>query len=218
MPSHREQNSDGGFHLSELWSGSLSNAWWALPESDDTVEAAPLRSPLGSLVPRRSIYTRNGIAWISMRAWSSKARQADVAAMRVAKQTLDASVIDAAADEIGHFIGKVFGQMEGWAVSTVAVGHSRRPDSFAVRLAEGVAAKVGLPFVKIFKDRFVSGTSHPKEFAKLPPLDMLTEVTQPLILIDDVATSGWHLEEALNCIRQRGVPAVAIAWISGTVK
>ncbi len=187
----------------------------------ETVEVepgVPVASPLGSLVSRRSIYTRNGIAWLSVRAWSSRARKEDVAALRSAKRSVDQVVIDGAAAEIADFAGMLIGRPVDWMVSTVAVGHSRRPDSFAVRMAEAVAGRLDVPFSKLFADRFVDGVSHPKEFSKLPQLNMLVQPTQPVILVDDVATSGWHLEEALTRLRQSGVPAMAIAWISGTVK
>ncbi|BCH32623.1 hypothetical protein MesoLjLc_45530 [Mesorhizobium sp. L-8-10] len=204
--------------MPENWTGGASSAWWAMPEQLPDPEAAPPASPLGSLVSRRAIYTRNGVAWLSVRAWSHKARQHDIAVMRAAKRALDPQVIAGAADELAHFAGLCLGPLPGWLVSTVAVGHSRRPDSFAVRLAEGVAERLGMPFEKIFADRFVEGVSHPKEFSKLPPLERLAEPNRPVLLIDDVATSGWHIEEALTDIRRAGVPALALAWISGTVK
>lgn len=112
----------------------------------------------------------------------------------------------------------LFGSLPGWTVLSTAVGHSRRPDSFAVRLAEAVAKEISRPFVKIFADRFVSGGSHPKEFANLPALQLRAEVTSPILLVDDVATSGWHMEEALTKLRSLGAPAFGVAWISGTVK
>ena len=112
----------------------------------------------------------------------------------------------------------LFGPLRGWTVSTVAVDHSRRPDSFAVRLAQGVAAELDLRFAKIFADRFVAGVSHPKEFSKLPPLQRAVDPTEPVLLVDDVATSGWHLEEAITNLRGCGIACLAVTWISGTIR
>ncbi|BBK42797.1 hypothetical protein STVA_28170 [Allostella vacuolata] len=36
--------------------------------------------------------------------------------------------------------------------------------------------------------------------------------------MDDVVTSGWHMEEALGMIRSTGHMTVGFAWIGGTVK
>jgi orotate phosphoribosyltransferase len=38
-----------------------------------------------------------------------------------------------------------------------------------------------------------------------------------MIVVDDLATSGWHVEESLNALRSLGVSASAFVWITGTV-
>lgn len=42
--------------------------------------------------------------------------------------------------------------------------------------------------------------------------------TGPTIVIDDVATSGWHIAEALERIRENGVTAFGASWIGGTIR
>jgi hypothetical protein len=116
---------------------------------------------------------------------------------------------------VADLVKLLLGRAPGFTVFTVAVGHSRRPDSFAVRLA---AAELDLPFAKILADRFAKGVSHPKELKKLRPLERLTLPTTPVPLIDDVATSGWHLEETVTNLRAAIVTCLAIAWISGTIR
>jgi hypothetical protein len=81
-----------------------------------------------------------------------------------------------------------------------------------------VAEQLGLGFAEVFEDRFVDGASHPKEFAKLPPLAFRHTPAAPALVIDDLATSGWHIEEALGMIRGLGLPAFGAVWIAGTVK
>jgi predicted amidophosphoribosyltransferase len=71
--------------------------------------------------------------------------------------------------------------------------------------------------VQVFADRFCSGVSHPKEFAKLPPLEQIAEPLASMILIDDLATSGWHVKESLTTLRRLGTSASALVWITGTV-
>jgi hypothetical protein len=96
-------------------------------------------------------------------------------------------------------------------------GHSRRPDCFGKRLAQCVAEVLELPFLQVFADRFCSGVSHPKEFTKLPPLHQIADPLASMIVIDDLAVSGWHVEESLFALRSRGVSASAAVWISGAV-
>jgi hypothetical protein len=201
-------------------------AWWPHRVAE-VVERTPARpaagpaanaSPLGSLVYRRAIYSRNDVCWFSARSWSSRSRRADVDALKAAKRRLDPGVIASAAEELAEMVRLLVGAPKGWLVTTVPVGHSRRPDSFAVQVAGGVASRLGLEFDKVFADRFVAGSSHPKEYRKLPPLCRLRGVATPAIIVDDVATSGWHLEESLTHLRAMSVPVLAVSWISGSVR
>ena len=71
--------------------------------------------------------------------------------------------------------------------------------------------------MRAFTDCFVSGSSHPKTFADLPPLQWNMPPTAPVLLVDDLATSGCHVEEAGLMLRSLGRPALALTWISGMV-
>jgi len=78
--------------------------------------------------------------------------------------------------------------------------------------------KLGRPFLKILADRFVTGVRHPKKFEKLPALEVIAHPAErTVILIDDVATSGWHMEEALLRLRAKGFVAISVVWLRGTV-
>lgn len=175
-------------------------------------------SPLGSLVYRPTLYRRNGVAWASVRSWRADAKMRDLVAFKRAKAAVDAAVIEAAAAEIAAVAGLLFGPLAGWQAVNIPCGHSRRPDCFGKRLAQRTAAQLGIAFDQLFADRFCSGVSHPKEFAKLPPLTRLAQPSGPALVIDDVATSGWHIEEALGALRGAGVPAFGLAWLSGDVR
>jgi hypothetical protein len=72
-------------------------------------------------------------------------------------------------------------------------------------------------WAQIFADRPCSGVSHPKEFAKLQPLEPIADPCKSMILIDDLATSGWHVEESLTALRGLGASASAFVWITGAV-
>ena len=82
---------------------------------------------------------------------------------------------------------------------------------------EGSPAPAGIG--RLFRGRFVSGVSHPKEFSKLAPIELAEAPAGMVVLvIDDVATSGWHMEEALNTLRDAGATAIGATWIGGNVE
>lgn len=171
---------------------------------------------LSSLVQRPSIYQRNGVSYIAARNWRSDAKRGAIQELKRAKATRCCETCAQGVEDVAAVIAGLLGSSPAAVVTSVPCGHSRVPDCLGRRLAEGVAAKLGIPYVQSWHDRFVSGVSHPKEFAKLPPLEWLEKPRQSTILIDDVATSGWHMEEALNALRGAGVEASGVAWIGGT--
>lgn len=172
----------------------------------------------GDTQPRLAIFGRNDVSWIAARAWCANRKKADIAALKAAKACVDPRLVEQAADELAGVLVKIWGRGGPALVSTVPVGHSCRPDSFAVQLAAGVAQRLDLSFAKLFADRFVSGSSHPKEFRKLPPVEMVERPEQRQIyLIDDVSTSGWHLEESMTALRASGYAVQSAVWIGGVV-
>lgn len=181
--------------------------------------ASPARPPVfGSLIWRPNNYQRNATAYLAARSWRADAKKADIARLKAAKAAIAPAVLADAADDLVEVIRTHFGSLAGWSITCIPCGHSRRADCFGKQLAQRIAEQAGVPFVQVWDDRFCSGVSHPKEFQKLPPLDWIVEPPRvPVLVVDDVATSGWHMEEALLSLREVGVVAQGLVWIGGTV-
>ena len=172
---------------------------------------------LGSLVYRPMVFRRNDVGWVSACAWRAGAKADDIAALKRAKRDLAPRLIDGTADLLAGLIRQLRGDRAAGAVTGVPCGHSRRPDCLGKQIAQAVAEALGVPFLQVFADRPCSGVSHPKEFAKLPPLEQIADPRPSMILIDDLATSGWHVEESLVALRGLGSSASAFVWITGAV-
>ena len=172
---------------------------------------------LGSLVYRPTVFRRNEVGWIAACAWRARAKGDDVVALKRAKRDLDPVLIGQVADSVATVIRQLHGGRSADAITTVPCGHSRRLDCFGKRLAQVVGRSLGLPFLQVFADRPCSGVSHPKEFRKLPPLRQIADPVSSMILIDDLATSGWHIEESLTALRSLGASTSGFVWIGGTV-
>lgn len=115
-----------------------------------------------------------------------------------------------------NLIEEIFGDKAADAITCIPCGHSKRADCFGKQLANGVAALLDIPFVQVFADRPLLGASHPKTCASLPPLQQQIAVPPPsIIIIDDLATSGWHIEEAMVRLRSSRVKVTSVVWISG---
>lgn len=168
------------------------------------------------LVERPALRSRNAVGYMTVRSWRADSRKAQVAALKEQKAAPVSDLVDIAASEVVAFLGKYVPVADA-VVTSVPCGHSRRADCFGKRLAQAVARIAGLPFVQVWADRFCDGVSHPKEFSRLPPLEWERIPDRLTVVIDDVATSGWHIEEAVTALRGKGVPAIAVAWIGGSV-
>jgi len=172
---------------------------------------------LGSLIYRPTVFRRNDVAWVAACAWRARAKADDVAALKRAKRNLDRPLIDGAAELLAGLVHQLCGDRAANAITSVPCGHSRRADCLGKQMAQAAADALDLPFLQVFADRPCSGVSHPKEFAKLPPLERIADPCRSMILIDDLATSGWHIEESLSALRSLGASASAFVWITGAV-
>ena len=168
------------------------------------------------LVKRFAIRSRNDVLYCTLRSWRAGARQRQIAAFRKEKRSDDMSLVGTAAEEISSFLLRL-APVPDPVITCVPCGHSRRPDCWSKRLAQAVAARGQGRFVQVWRDRLCAGGSHPKEFRNLPPLEWLNVPDRFTVVVDDISTSGWHLEETLGALRGSGVPSMAIAWIGGEV-
>ena len=208
-----------GFSASEA--AALLRGQSIVPDRPQRAVAPPLQglgalAELTTFAPR--LRRRIDVAFIACRAWRADCRTIAIETMKKQKREPAPSFVDAVAAEIGGVVAGMFGAGAFDAVASVACGHSRTSECMGKLIAVAVAECSGVPYRKLFNDRFVWGVSHPKEFRKLPELTWLAAPVGRTLLVDDIATSGWHLKEALDLIRSRGCAASAVAWIGGELR
>lgn len=188
------------------------------PEKLEIEEDSGRPAVFGSLLYRPHVRSRHGVAFIVVRSWLATARAQDLWQLKLIKAELPPEMIAAIAGDIAAAVTSLTGSLFR-AVVPVTCGHSNRPDCFSFRLGLAVAGLLGIEFSPCFKPRLVKGSSHPQENAKLPPLEFMTSPpAAPSLLLDDVTTSGFHMEEALIALRGRGTPALGVAWVGGTIR
>ncbi|BBK33428.1 hypothetical protein STHU_40620 [Allostella humosa] len=170
------------------------------------------------LLWRPALRHRGGFAYLTVRSWRASTRIEDLADFRREKRLKRPELIGLAADEVAGELAALLQPRPPWIVTAVAPGHSRERLSWAVLLAIAVAERLKLPFVELFHTRPVNGSSHPRQNLALPPLEWAATPANPAIVVDDVATSGWHMAEALGALRDCGIPAIGAAWIAGIVR
>jgi len=166
----------------------------------------------GSTVWRPRILTRYGVRAFSLRTWSSKSKQQELAVLRRVKRDLPPAAVAEMAGEVSDFIESAYGRYDG-AITSIACGHSRRPDCLSCQLGRAVAEQLGVRVVEAFAFRPLEGHSHPLGFMETPPLQVVHAPSR-VIVIDDVWTSGFHMHEALSALRAAGSEASGIVWLA----
>ena len=207
------------FKISKDW-----EEFWKVFPLQDQVPPRPRQAsylsdaadPLDYLVDRPKIFRRNAVSYMAAKTWRQGIKPQQIEAMRQAKRTCEWPTLTKASVDICAMMSGLFGKPSDILVTSIPCGHSRVANCFSTRLGQSVAAALGLPFEPVWAHRFLNGSSHPTQSRKLPPLKRLFDPVGPVIVIDDIISTGTHMEQALLDLRRTGNVASGFAWISGS--
>ena len=167
-----------------------------------------------TLLAKQRLLTRNTTSYVALRQWRKPIKAYQISALKALKSQPDNSLTKLAADEMCNSIKKIYGN-DFDIVVPVPGGSSGRSNSFSVELARQIAENLNVRFSDILVPAPVrTGSSHPAKSAKLQPYRLSGAETGRALIIDDVATSGRHLELAAEALLQCCSHASAIVWIA----
>jgi hypothetical protein len=167
-----------------------------------------------TLVVRRAIRTRGKLHYVSLRNWRSGLKEHQISTLKAIKRTRVEQLAARAGVECAHEINRLVGTSTFKYVVPVPCGHSEPGKCLAHELAKAIGATLHVPVIAAFAHMLQKGSSHPKTNVRRPGMKLIQQVPGPAILIDDVATSGRHLEEANDILQAEGVETFAMAWIA----
>ena len=181
--------------------------------SDQSAAAFLLRT----LPIRPRLLRRNNVSYIGVRTWRAALKEYQIDALRALKEQQDTDgfariVAKEIAEEMISQLGK------GFICQVVPVpgGSSARPDAFSVRIANWVAKDLGCRMVDALVGNTVAaGSSHPRKSANLHPYEVTEQLQGATLIVDDVISSGKHMELAIKALRSKGIMCFAIGWIAG---
>jgi predicted amidophosphoribosyltransferase len=170
---------------------------------------------LETLVQRRAMRSRHDVCYVTLRSWRQSIRNYQISALKALKKHAPQSLAGAIAGEIGDDVKSLFGVASFRAVVPMPCGHSGGESCLSVAIAQALGRDLGLPVAHALALPPMKGSSHPKANVKRPGMLLMTPVEGPVLLVDDVATSGSHMEEAITLLRGQGASVLAISWIGG---
>ncbi len=173
---------------------------------------------LETLVRRRALRSRNGVSYVTLRAWRQPVREHQIKALRAIKRLRPHALAAEIASEIADDVGALFGAGGFRAVVPMPCGHSKAGKCLSAEIARSLARMLSLPVAHALALSEERGSSHPKTNAKRAAMRLAAPVEGPVLLVDDVATSGRHIEEASSLLRAQkpGCGVLAVAWIGGS--
>ena len=96
-------------------------------------------------------------------------------------------------------------------------GSSGEANSFSVMLAREVAADLNVPFCNVLEPQGQKGKSAPIKSANLKPYVVNEIIAGPILVIDDVMTSGHTVNEFAACLKRHGAARVTNLVFARTI-
>ena len=146
-----------------------------------------------SLPIKRTIHIRNGVAYLTVRAWRQREKAQQIAAFKRLKRCPSSDLVGYATDDLAATLTALFGAGRDLTFTHVPCGHSGHAQCLSRRLAEEVAAACGGRYMPLWHDRPQTGSSHPRTIVARPPLRWKSWPAGRTIVIDDVATASGAL-------------------------
>jgi len=168
---------------------------------------------LSTLVPQRRMLRRGEIPYHALAKWRASLKAWQIAALRALKRDPPQALVDRIADDLADAARAFWGTGTYRAVVPVPCGNSG-PGCLAERLAEATALRLTVPMIAAFEPIAVKGSSHPRRNARRPAMVLAEAPKVPVLLIDDVATSGRHIEEAALILRRTAPAVLPLVWIA----
>lgn len=168
-----------------------------------------------SLIVKRTLRVRGKVTFITLRTWRVAAKATQIDALQTIKEAPNAASLRPLVREICDSVDNIYAGIDFQAVVPMPRGHSKADPCLSELLAMEVAAAMGVPFIAALKGKSVPGKSHPKQSYSMSSYKVDQPVAGPVLLIDDVATTGIHMEKAVTALRGHGASPFGIAWIGG---
>lgn len=165
-----------------------------------------------TLVRSRTISTAGDLGYTTLRRWRSPLKPHQLSAMRALKREREPELVARIVGEIGDWIEIAYGKGMFDAVVAVPCGHSGS-DCLSAHLGAGLAQRLQIAHVTAFRPLSVTGSSHPRTNATRPSMTLIERPRGHVVVVDDIATSGSHITEAMRLLRPHARSVAGIAWI-----
>lgn len=171
---------------------------------------------LKTLTTQSVLHKRGSCRYLTVRSWRSAIKDYQIVALKALKVAPPSTFIEFGAQEIAAAARETFGVAHLKAIVPIPGGNSGLTKSLSVLLAERVGAILGVPINELLIGEAMRlSASTPRKSAGLKPYGLRAQPPEAVLLVDDVASSGRHLELGADALRKGGASVNCVAWIGG---
>ena len=170
---------------------------------------------IGTLAPK---FNRKGdYRWLSIRAWDSGEKEQIKWLKRIKSEQLPEDM-EAIAEEFTVTIRQFIWKTDTCFICNAPQGHSKTEKHFISEVAKLVAEKLDCPYVKMFEDRHLKGSTYATTQQDRGGIIVIGHSDKPVcIFIDDVCTTGMTMISCIRALREK-YTLIPITWIYGKRK
>lgn len=175
---------------------------------------AASRFLIDTLIKKQRLLARNGCAYVALRQWRKAIKPYQISALTALKSRNDDSFEEEIAAEMAAAIMRVYGNAFQYVVP-IPGGSSGRSDSLSVKLAGRIAKLLKSEYANVLVGQPVAkGKSHPAKSALLQPYVVKGNINGNVLIVDDVSSSGQHIELATKALRPLSTYCTSVVWIA----
>ena len=178
-------------------------------DADNDLKIMPVN--IGVYYPK---FNRQGnFRWLSIRTWDTSEKKQQIQWMKQVKAEQNPVAIDMIAREFETTIRELIRRTDCCFVCNAPQGHSKTKKHFISEVGKVLAKKLGCPYVKMFADRHISGSTYPRVQNDRGEIKVIGHSEKPVcILIDDVCTSGMTMISCIQALKDE-YTLIPVSWI-----
>ena len=171
----------------------------------------------GSLVQRPNLRKRHSVYYLTTHSWRKDIKKYQISAIKNSKFGFSYQSVEMVCDDILSVLVGFMGELNVDYVVGMPCSHSPREKCFSTALSICIANKLNTKWLNAFEMSSQTGSSHPAKNANRPSITLKARAKGTVLLIDDVVTSGDHVEEAVKVLRDSAKTVFAVGWIGGVI-
>ncbi len=150
--------------------------------------------------------------FLSLRVWNLRDKKGEMERYKRVKKDCPPLSINSIAEEFFQALVETFQSLPNIIVTSTPIWNAGEGNQLKVEIAKELAKKITGSYEKLFTDRFLGGSNHPRNFDERGAITLQAPIASKIIvLVDDLVVSGVTIEESTMALA--GNLVIPISWL-----